>query len=495
MLITGLVHFIASMVPSSLDLLIFDDEFTQNWKAFIAGHEALMAFAIIICFALPAAFCLLYALPVLRAADSETVKRRVTNAPTFLSAIGASGWVLNYMLELSVLAYAGTFIEIKASGILLSSAMILLLECLISFELSYFVLEALNRFWALRIFFPNGGVAKTKGVFHPSFSVLFAEFFVAVSVCPILFLLYALHANWKNFGSAPSTDFIICITLFMLSAVIVMLFFMKIISAPLNCLSEGMKRIKAGDLSVRIRIASNDKLGALGDSFNDMTASLQEKEFIQKTFGRFVDPAVRDHLLQGNTCLGGEICECTVLFCDIRNFTAMSEKLRPEEVVSFLNAYFTKMEQCITRNHGIINKYIGDAVMALFGAPAKSQNHAEDAFSAAIEMKDALAGLNAQRSAGHLPPVGFGIGLHSGDVLAGNIGSDTRLEYTVIGDTVNTASRIEALCKEYKTDLLLSEATAGRILAPALKQRIRVIGETAIRGKTDTVRLFSLAHG
>lgn len=491
LLVLMVINMIAALIPSSLDLLTSDDVFLREWSRYMAENAALGNIAAVICFVLPAVFAVLYALSVLRAADFEVVKKRIVNAPTIFSAAGAAGWIINFILEIFVLLYARTFLDIQIGYILFVSGIFLILEGLISFELSYYVLGAMNRFWILPKIFPDGGVAKTKGIISPSFSGMFIEFFIAVSVCPVISLLYMLGVVMKNSGVAVHLNTIIVVAAFMLFAALVTFFFMKTFTVPLKKLSKMAVRIKDGDFSARVQIASNDRLGVLGDTFNDMTVSLQEKEFIRETFGKVVDPAVRDHILSGNVILGGENCDITVMFCDIRNFTAMSEKMRPEEVVSFLNLYFTRMERCITKNHGVINKYIGDAVMALFGAPVKSDGHAEDAFRAALDMKDALSELNKEFESQGKAAVGFGIGLHSGDVLAGNIGAENRLEYTVIGDTVNTASRIESLCKTYSTDLLLSEATADRIRSEQLKQHLHFVDEAEIRGKTDTVRLFS----
>ena len=268
---------------------------------------------------------------------------------------------------------------------------------------------------------------------------------------------------------------------------------MRIITVPLTKLIDGTEKITKGDYSVKVKNISNDEMGLLSDTFNEMTKSLQEKEFMREAFGKVVDPYVRDYLLQGNIALGGENCDVTVMFCDIRNFTAMSENMKPEDVVLLLNKYFTAMEKCISENHGVINKYIGDAIMAIFGSPVKSKTHALDSYKASLAMKKSLIELNKSFAEKNLPLFDFGIGLHSGNVLAGNIGAEKRMEYTVIGDTVNTASRIGALCKTYKTDLLLSESTVEKIkmLDESVAASLKYVDDSAIRGKTETVKLFT----
>ena len=190
--------------------------------------------------------------------------------------------------------------------------------------------------------------------------------------------------------------------------------------------------------------------------------------------------------MQGNAELGGRTLDVTVMFCDIRGFTSLSETMPPPELVSLLNEYFTGLEKCIRAHGGVINKYIGDAVMALFGAPVPSEQHAEDAFAAAQDMRRELVLMNRGFASRGLPQLRFGIALHSGPVLAGNIGAASRMEYTVIGDTVNTASRIEGLCKQYGKDLLVSESTE-RLLGGGLA----FVDEADIRGRKEKVRLYT----
>lgn len=225
-----------------------------------------------------------------------------------------------------------------------------------------------------------------------------------------------------------------------------------------------------------------------------MADSLAEKEFMRDTFGKIVDPEVRDYLMKENFlqggALGGETRKVSVLFCDIRSFTAMSEKMEAAEVVSLLNRYFTALGKCIAAHHGIINKYIGDAIMAIFGAPVQSENSARDAFEAALDMRKALTELNKAFEAEGLPVLRFGIGIHTGPVFAGTIGAENRMEYTVIGDTVNTASRLESLCKTYETDLLVSGASAEEIAAAGNVQ-LDFVADAQIRGKEEPMKIFT----
>ena len=254
-----------------------------------------------------------------------------------------------------------------------------------------------------------------------------------------------------------------------------------------NALGENVEKIK------RLDIHTGDEVENLYKAFTKMTEdtivrSAEHIAQINSTFGKVVSPQVRDFLLSDNPDLGGQDLDVTVMFCDIRGFTTISERLEPKEIVSMLNRYFTRLEKPIVENGGIINKYIGDAIMAVFGVPLQSETHACDAWKAAQGMRAELAALNEELKNEGRQEIRFGIGLCSGTVLAGNIGTANRLEYTVIGDTVNTASRIESLCKTYKTDLLISEQT--KELLPD-DVTLTFIAESEIRGKEKEIKLYS----
>ena len=278
----------------------------------------------------------------------------------------------------------------------------------------------------------------------------------------------------------------------LVTAFLITLMLSRKIVSPLKELTHAAERIKAGDYKTKLHIITNDEMGSLADTFNDMTCALAEKEFMRDTFGKVVDPNVRDYLMKSGVALKGESLEVTVLFCDIRSFTAMSEKMQAEEVVSLLNRYFTVLGKCIAKHNGIINKYIGDAIMAMFGAPIKSETHAQDAYLAALDRRHSLATLNEELCAEGKSPLRFGIGIHTGKVFAGTIGASDRMEYTIIGDTVNTASRMESLCKTYKTDILLSEATVLQLGKNLQESKVKFFDEASIRGKEDKIRVYTI---
>jgi adenylate cyclase len=237
-------------------------------------------------------------------------------------------------------------------------------------------------------------------------------------------------------------------------------------SRPILTLRESAEILGTGDFRHRVRITRNDELGDLGVAFNRMSEGLEEREVIRDTFGKYVSPEIRDEILSGRIPLDGEKRVGSLLFSDLRDFTPYVEKNAPEEVIRGMRAYFTAMQEAISLHGGLVLQYVGDEIEAVFGLPLLDEDHAEKAVKAALEMKKSLAALNRERSEQGLGTFRHGIGIHTGEVLAGNSGSNDRPTYTLIGDTVNLASRIQGLTKEVKCDILASEETVKRLSGP-----------------------------
>ncbi len=230
-------------------------------------------------------------------------------------------------------------------------------------------------------------------------------------------------------------------------------------SRPIKKLQESTRALGTGDFDQRIHFKRNDELGDLASAFNEMAQGLSEREKIRETFGKYVTPEIRDEILSGRIPFDGERRIATLLFCDLRDFTPYVEGNTPEEVVKGLRSYFTAMQKAISRNNGLVLQYVGDEIETVFGVPLIYEDHAQKAIMAALEMRAVLEELNKIRTTQGLAPFRHGIGIHTGIVLAGNTGSEDRLSYTLIGETVNLASRIEGLTKKIQCDILASEET------------------------------------
>lgn len=221
-----------------------------------------------------------------------------------------------------------------------------------------------------------------------------------------------------------------------------------------------------------------------------------ERRQTKALFGRYVSPAVVEDLLRkGDRIeLGGVKQEVTVLFSDIRGFTAFSEGKPPEAIVARLNEYFTAMTEIVFRRQGTLDKYLGDGLMAIFGAPAPVSNHAAQAVAAAVEMLDRLEELNKRWQEKGEVNIGIGVGINSGSVVVGNIGSPERMDYTVIGEEVNLASRLESSNKEFKTRIIISENTVRAVRPGEIPAgwKIKDLGDTQVRGLVERVKIYTL---
>ena len=217
----------------------------------------------------------------------------------------------------------------------------------------------------------------------------------------------------------------------------------------------------------------------------------REKRKVKRLFGRYVSRDVYNQLLEHpeKAELGGGRREMTVLFSDIRGFTSITENGNPEELVSQLNDYFTRMVDVVFHHKGTVDKFVGDMVMALFGAPVDDVDHAEHAVAAAVEMVRELGALNEKWAGQGRARLDIGVGVNSGEMIAGNIGSSSIMSYTVIGDNVNLGSRLESLNKDYRSRIIISDATRARLTGT---YDIRPLGEVVVKGKTRPVSIFEV---
>jgi class 3 adenylate cyclase len=268
--------------------------------------------------------------------------------------------------------------------------------------------------------------------------------------------------------------------------------FVALLVGPLRRLRQGVERLRDGDLSARVTPTSRDEVGELTRAFNEMGDSLQQKQRIQNAFGRYVNDYVLNQLLEGpdDEALGGIEREVTILFCDIRGFTHLSEGMKARHVVGLLHEIFQLVSDRILERGGTIDKFIGDSVMAYFGAPMYQPDHAQRAVEAAVEIQRSIEERNrGLRESGDptAAPVEVGIGIHAGVVVVGNIGSDRRTDFTAVGDAVNVAHRLEKLARP--GEILVSEAVQRVVRA---ERRLRFEGERQLSGREEPVHVYSV---
>ncbi|MEK7851981.1 MAG: adenylate/guanylate cyclase domain-containing protein, partial [Deltaproteobacteria bacterium] len=257
---------------------------------------------------------------------------------------------------------------------------------------------------------------------------------------------------------------------------------------PIKLMVVGVRAIGEGKFHQRIDIKRRDEIGELTTAFNDMAKGLEEREFIRNTFHKFVDKGIADELLKNpdKVKLGGDRKKVSVLFTDIRGFTPMSESMSPEEVVALLNKHFSGMLPIIKNNGGVLDKFIGDAMMVTFGTPFSKDDDALRAVKTGLMMREMRRLLNEERAKEGKGPIHIGIGINTGHVVAGNIGSEERMEYTVLGDVVNIASRIEALSSE--EDVIITEDTYKEVMNSIIVSQDKE--EVSLKGKSRPVTIY-----
>lgn len=276
------------------------------------------------------------------------------------------------------------------------------------------------------------------------------------------------------------------------SALLVAYFLAHKMTDALDYISEKLDQVAEGNLDVCVTVTSDDEFGKLSQTINHMIKGLKERQALKSSFSRYVSQYVMDEILseKPNLNLQGERKKITVLFSDIRHFTQISENMSPENVVSLLNEYFEVMLKIIFKHHGTIDKFMGDGIMVEFGAPLPDNEQEIHAVKCGLEMLEALKKLNEKFEREDRPKLNIGIGIHTGYAIMGNIGSETRMEYTAIGDCVNVASRLEQATKSYNHPMLVSEDIFN-----ALNNKFsgKLIGSISLPGRSKEITVYAIS--
>lgn len=281
--------------------------------------------------------------------------------------------------------------------------------------------------------------------------------------------------------------------LFIGLGVIISVMFSSFLTRQLKLLMSGLKKVSDGDLNVSVERITSDELGILTDTFNEMVVNIREKEMIKMAFTRYVSKQVAEKVFENPDAflnkLKGERIEVSVMFADIMGFTPMSERLSPEDVVSILNTYLSEMTDSVFKFEGTLDKFIGDCVMAVFGAPIILDNPSTNAVRAAIDIQKSVNKLNIKRRSEGLGEIKIGIGINTGIAVVGNIGSSQRLDYTVIGDNVNLASRLQAVANSMNIPIIVSQNVVMHLDNDI---EYRQLEPVKVKGKKNPVDIYSI---
>ena len=325
--------------------------------------------------------------------------------------------------------------------------------------------------------------------------------FLLVTLWPMTLLMMvsmdraqALLATWNTRAVMQNmlTSELFILGFSLLISVGMAIFVTRGITDPLHRLEKAMDQVADNDLNAHAPVHANDELGAVTDGFNQMVAGLRQGERVRTLLNLYVTPEVARQAVEHGAQLGGQMVECSVLFADIRNFTGLSERLEPGALIETLNRYMTVMVAAIVSQGGMVNKFGGDSLLAVFGTPLNpAADHAARAAQAARAMLSALADFNQSQAQADRPTLAIGVGVASGPVVAGNVGGAERLEYTVIGDTVNLAARLQDKTKETGFPILLHGETfrQASVSIALLAERLP---EMTVRGKQEAVEVYGL---
>jgi adenylate cyclase len=359
--------------------------------------------------------------------------------------------------------------------------------------------------WRAKIpfFFPSGGLSDAQGAFKLGVKARLMIVFLMISLVPLallgtgsylkaLTLVSAGSGNWLHIMSGLARTIFFLASVMLVVSLTLSVLVSQSVYKPLQNMQRVMSKVAKRNFDVRVQVVSNDEIGAVGEGFNRMIKELKQSEFIKETFGKYVSKEIRDEIIKDSIPLGGEMKRVTLLFSDLRDFTSFVESTHPKEVVTTMNQYFSEMSDAINEHRGLVLQYVGDEIEAVFGAPMNYEDHPDRAVQAAIEMRRRLILLNRSLEKQGFEPFHHGIGVHTGVVLAGNIGSRERLSYALVGDAVNLASRIAGLTREFECDIIVSQTTHDLLTKPFHMERV---ADVKVKGKKDEVTVYKLLNG
>ena len=397
-------------------------------------------------------------------------QRLLVNLPFYQVCLNFAAWIPGAVVFPLGIGLLGNWTNI--GPIWGQFAVSFLMSATITTVQTYFILEAFAFRFLYPTFFRHDRPADLPGVFRISFRQRMMLYWAAVALVPLVALLIVVlnctpgHAAWLEdlcrLALGVTVVSVVC------SALIGWVDGRTLLSW-LAAHTEATEQITSGNYRHRILEKRPAEFGQLTDRFNDMAAQLERGQLLRENFGQLVGPEVRDDILERYPGLGGEVVEITVMFVDIRGFTRRSAGQSPEQIVDLLNRFLTLCVAAIHERGGLVNKFLGDGLMALFGVPRTCPDHADRGVLAALDLLGRLEGLNQQLRQQGVPPLVVGIGIHSGPALVGCIGATLgscggsgprmRKEFTAIGETVNLAQRIEQLTKCCRGPILISAAT------------------------------------
>ena len=415
-----------------------------------------------------------------------TAQRKVINLPWWILIVAAISWLVCVpVFPLALATVPGTLSPVVVWHLITS----FVTASLIAITHSFFAVELVSQRALYPVFFRQTSPAHVPGAIPLNITargILWALSAVVSPIVSLVLILIVQDAAHQSpaFGVAVGVVAIAfgLTTAWMLS---------KLVAVPVRQLRDASLRVAEGDLDVRVTLQRADDFGPLIDGFNTMVEGLQERERLQQTFGRHVGQEAARQILQQGDGLGGSEQVITVMFVDVRNFTAHSSYHSPQEVVAALNIFFRSAVETVENHGGMVNKFLGDGFMALFGIGMDSTAHALQALRAAQQLFAGLNDVTSELDQAGWPGLQIGVGLNTGPAIVGSIGSPKRQEYTAIGDTVNVASRVESLTKILGHRLLITGNTKNHLPADI---KCLPLPPQEVKGKGEPLEVYAIAE-
>ena len=406
--------------------------------------------------------------------DFAGIERTLTQLP-----LRSAYWVaILFMVILSERLFLPRIVGATESQVPLSTwadtVSTIVVQTLLGFVLTYFVVSAyLERLCSF--LFRRHGV--NLGLFFGNFGLKIGVALGFSSVAPLVLIAVEL-ASYT--GDRLVQEILVDLLAAAFALPIVLYWVSRSLTNPLRRLEQGMDKVAGGDLSVRLPVTSNEEVGELTARFNQMAVGLRERDRLRETFGKYVSESVASQLLQGSADgrLSGQMREATLMFTDIDGFTTLSERADPDTLIAALDEYLAVVLPPIQRNGGVVNTFIGDGLFASFNLPLANDDHAAAAVSAALEIVEVT---RERVFAGGLR-LPTRIGINTGLVIGGTIGAGDRLSYTLLGDAVNTASRLQELNKRHGTRILVAQTC---LLRAGPRFKYTSLGDMEIRGRSE----------
>lgn len=416
--------------------------------------------------------------------DPESIQRRAVALPWWGTVLSGLGWIFAIpVLCLGILSAGG---EVDRH-VWFHLPVAILTAMVIGVSLGYLSIDWLRTRHLFPFFFSDTSPARIRGGMALSVTGRGILWILSSSIGPMIALLMLLVSPSPT---AENVWFAITVAAAGSGfAIWGALLLRRLVADPVREISQAAQRVGKGEKNIRIDNLYADEFGVLADEFNEMVAGLREKERIEETFGRHVGREVAAELLKNEQDLEGVEREVSVLFSDIRGFTTRCEYLAPRDAVRLLNEFHAEMTAVIEGNGGIVTSIMGDGFMSIFGATGSDPHFADSAVRAGRKMLEVLPDLNRRLETLGFEPIHIGVGINTGLAVVGPVGSPRRLEYSAIGDIVNTAARIESMTKELGVPFLVSESTWTQLTEDCVGEKLE---PQEIRGRKVPLVLYAV---